>query len=91
MAGLVEENVKLCILEAQTHEVVVAIVAKVNRDEIVFWAEMLQKRWARKIFWVAVSITPDVNWTIIGDSNFIEEDIKIGERSYKIWVFALGW
>ena len=44
VAGLVEEDVKLCIMEAKTHEVVVTIVAKINRDEIVFRTEMLQKR-----------------------------------------------
>ena len=71
-----EEYIKLSIVQAKTSEVVMAGVAKVQGQEVVLGAKVVEQGRSYCVFGIAVSIASNIYWTLVGRGNFFQEKIK---------------
>ena len=86
-----QNDIKLGIMKATPSEVMVAIVAKVDRVETVFAEEVLEKLGPLNILWVAVGVSSNKDGAVVGGGDIKQESIKQGKRGDKVWVPPCSW
>ena len=88
---LIEEDIKLSIVETKSSEVVMTWMAKVQGEEVVLSAEVLEKVRSYCIFRITVSITSYIDWTLVSRGCFFQEEIKEGESRHKLRISSRCW
>ena len=76
---LVQEYIKLSIMEPLASEVMMTWMRKVYRDKLVLGGKMFQERGPGKISRITIGITSYVDGAIMTGSNLINKDIQKGE------------
>ena len=88
---LIEEDIKLGIVQPKASEVVVTWVAKIQGQEVVLVTEVLKKGRSYNISWIAVCISSDIDWALVSRGNFFQEEVEERESRDKLRISSRCW
>ena len=74
---MVEKNIKLGIMESIASKVVMTRMVELDGYKAVLGTKVFQKRDTWEVPRVAIGISSDINRTLVGGSNFFQEQTKL--------------